>query len=577
MGGGRKSLGGGYTQPQQKTDPRPISDKSYFNSCVRKVFNYLESNDYEHPIKLRDLSRPSAKDFGNLVTFLLRKIDPTFNDGSRKFEDEVSLAFKALGYPFNISKTALVAAGSPHTWPTLLLAITWLIELLECTEGVEGYCVDSSDMIKDKEEETKEHDKVTFDPNKLENRTDKAFMKYLERAYAAFLSGEDDMYNKLEEELVDYFEQDNMVIENEIERVTDENAALLQSVSEIASEVEDLPQRQQRLEQLAGDLEKYHELVRQLNEHKAAQAQKVEERKIELQQKEAELGEKQAMIQTLKERISTQQYSNDDIEKVTVEKAQLEKTIDTHTSAKDELYATISKQEEQLKKDVDDLESKIETYTSKLNALGLDQQKYNVVLDVERLGEGDKKAAFNGTDIPNEVIPSLIGLKKQLADETFNMRQKVLELLDDQEAKGEELMDITNSIEEMQEKKEAKEEMFDVEKNEHEKTLSGKLKEIEMKEERIESLRDPAAFENSFAQCQQRHQDLEGRRNMNLDRYAMIKKGVLNEFNDAMQLVAAHKEYESNALRELKQNLNASQTYKVELSPEEEELLSTSN
>ena len=49
----------------------------------------------------------------------------------KKIEDEIALGFKSLGYPFNISKTALVAAGSSHTWPTLLLALTWLIELLE--------------------------------------------------------------------------------------------------------------------------------------------------------------------------------------------------------------------------------------------------------------------------------------------------------------------------------------------------------------------------------------------------------------------------------------------------------------
>ena len=80
-------------------------------------------------MKLKDLSRPSAKDFHNFMTFLLRKVDPSFNTSpKRKFEDDVVVAFKVIGYPFNISKTALVAAGSPHTWPTLLLSITWLIE-----------------------------------------------------------------------------------------------------------------------------------------------------------------------------------------------------------------------------------------------------------------------------------------------------------------------------------------------------------------------------------------------------------------------------------------------------------------
>jgi SMC interacting uncharacterized protein involved in chromosome segregation len=47
--------------------------------------------------------------------------------------------FKKLKYPFQISKTALVAVGSPHTWPTLLGALVWLAELLAYRERVVCY------------------------------------------------------------------------------------------------------------------------------------------------------------------------------------------------------------------------------------------------------------------------------------------------------------------------------------------------------------------------------------------------------------------------------------------------------
>ena len=69
-----------------------------------------------------------------IVTFLLRRIDPTFNDGTQKFDDEISLASKTLRYPYPILKTTLVAAGSPYACPTLLAA-SWLIELLAFEEG----------------------------------------------------------------------------------------------------------------------------------------------------------------------------------------------------------------------------------------------------------------------------------------------------------------------------------------------------------------------------------------------------------------------------------------------------------
>ena len=47
-----------------------------------------------------------------------------------KMEEEVPALFKRLRYPFPISKSALFAVGSPHTWPGLLAALAWLVELL---------------------------------------------------------------------------------------------------------------------------------------------------------------------------------------------------------------------------------------------------------------------------------------------------------------------------------------------------------------------------------------------------------------------------------------------------------------
>lgn len=57
------------------------------------------------------------------------QVDPhSKNQG--KIEDEVPALFKRLRYPYTISKSALFAVGSPHTWPGLLAALVWLTELL---------------------------------------------------------------------------------------------------------------------------------------------------------------------------------------------------------------------------------------------------------------------------------------------------------------------------------------------------------------------------------------------------------------------------------------------------------------
>ena len=70
------------------------------------------------------------------MQFLLRQVDPHIK-AFGKIEDDVPTLFKQLRYPFQISKSALFAVGSPHTWPGLLAALAWLVELLNYSEKAE--------------------------------------------------------------------------------------------------------------------------------------------------------------------------------------------------------------------------------------------------------------------------------------------------------------------------------------------------------------------------------------------------------------------------------------------------------
>jgi kinetochore protein NDC80 len=202
-----------------KTDPRPITDKAFQQECIKKLLDFLMTKGYEHPISHRSLARPSGKDFNNIVTFMLRLVDPNFQDGSMKMEDEVAMNFKALGYPFPVSKTALVAAGSPHTWPTLLAGLAWLMERIQ---GLENSVVDVDD------------DPGHFDSlEELESKTDKAFFKYLSKAYTAFLRGDEQLTEQLENALADRFERDDGIIEQEIEQMTDKNAVIVEQINNL--------------------------------------------------------------------------------------------------------------------------------------------------------------------------------------------------------------------------------------------------------------------------------------------------------------------------------------------------------
>ena len=70
----------------------------------------------------------------SISQFLYSRIDPTETYKTlmeKKPEEEVPKILKSLGYPFTIHKRSLASVGSPHTWPILLGALHWLMELVK--------------------------------------------------------------------------------------------------------------------------------------------------------------------------------------------------------------------------------------------------------------------------------------------------------------------------------------------------------------------------------------------------------------------------------------------------------------
>ncbi|CAN0035568.1 unnamed protein product, partial [Discosporangium mesarthrocarpum] len=119
-----------------KADPRPLSDKAYMAACIRALVEYLSDHDYDQPINPKALTRPSGRDFNNIMGFLFRQIDCNYMPPAR-FEDDVIPMLKAIHYPFQLSKSSLAAVGAPQTWPKVMGAISWVVEYLVYRERVE--------------------------------------------------------------------------------------------------------------------------------------------------------------------------------------------------------------------------------------------------------------------------------------------------------------------------------------------------------------------------------------------------------------------------------------------------------
>jgi kinetochore protein NDC80 len=145
---------------------------------------------------------PSSKEFKDIITFMLRLDNPNFQvDSNAKFDDEVCLHLKLLGYPVTISKTSLSAAGAKHTWPNLLAALSWLAEHLQLTAGQE-----EPDYLNGPVEpfETLQE---SYD------RTDKAFYQYLSVYYSGVVQGmDDDSLEQIEATMQARFEAEDALL-----------------------------------------------------------------------------------------------------------------------------------------------------------------------------------------------------------------------------------------------------------------------------------------------------------------------------------------------------------------------------
>ena len=220
-------------------DPR-IKDKSYLLSAIKKMISYLKRHGYDtsnfNPHKLVSHG-VSGRDFNSIMTFLIRRLDPSFNSASSntrtdepvmKFEEEVSLAFRTLGYPLPISKTGIVAVGAPHTWPALIAAIDWLVDMLCMVEAESPF-----DWIDDMDN--------TEELYSLESNVERAtrqFDAFLRAAFVAFLNGEEDRQQELEGELLEKFEMENQTLCAYMEEVEGEFQALLGEVEVLERENE---------------------------------------------------------------------------------------------------------------------------------------------------------------------------------------------------------------------------------------------------------------------------------------------------------------------------------------------------
>lgn len=320
-------------------------------NCMKRVIKYLTENGYNQAISTKVLASPSSKDYFNIFQFLYQKIDPMYELGKTP-QDDIPNIFKELHYPTRITRSALVSPGSPHTWPGLLAALVWLVELLEYDAIVSS--------------ESSDQDRMMDDPGALEDRE---FNDYIFRAYDAFLKGYDD--EALYSEYTANLAARNEALRANVGKMMQVNEGLTKEIHQLENAPSRVVALAQKKKVLEVDVEKFSTYAQQLEAQKQEGLKAVEELQNLSNSMDTQIQELQAENEELQKIIDSQGITPTDLERMLKARQTLEQSLQSLVTQKEETNKLIWEREMSVAKMMDDVERAIHMFNTTATNLKL--------------------------------------------------------------------------------------------------------------------------------------------------------------------------------------------------------------
>jgi len=548
-------------------DPRDIKDKSYLQNAIRKMVSYLKSRGYRDVASLsikQLVNGPSGRDFQNIMTFLFRRFDPTFHSspgpGGKqqhrtdevvlKFEDEVSMAFRCLGYPFPISKTGLVAVGSPHTWPALIAAIDWLVDLLIIKDEEEGldWGPDETDL--------NEEDLLTLDGSA--ERVEMQYHKCLRKSMVAFLKDDNDECAELEGELLDEFRKDDEKVEAYLTQCDEDCGRMREEINMLNEGVNGLSEAQQKQEEYATNIEKFLNLIQTLTDHKAELTNKVETLTIEKSTTEQQMEEYNNTIDQLRQTIDSQELSQEDVRRMEREKSRLEEQIANQNSILGGQVALLKEAQEKWSAIYQLLEQRVEEYNNNARQVELIPKtakhakghNFQVILDKSKSIDSVVKMT-GGVDIEGVVKPHVKKLVTGYESETLNEKRNMANVEKQIEIAEICSEDLVEDIDSIKHKIACCDEDCETTKQQLESDIKGKQRQHDLLSTKISSLNDPQGLELTLAKYKTEYKQLQMQLQTQEEEYTAKKKAVTDEIRNALTLAKEYDVAKKTKLKEM--------------------------
>eukprot|EP01038_Epipyxis_sp_PR26KG_P016094 gene16094-21870_t len=525
------------------TDPRNITEKQFLTTSIRTLIEFLTQHNFDHPISPKILTKPTNKDFNNIVLFLFQQIDVNYKC-TGKFEDEMVMMLKHLGYPFQIAKSNISAVGSPHAWPTLLACIMWIIELISYGEESEYGRINNENI---------ESNAMSFDDP---TSSEKAFYKYLSKAYSLFLSGKDDQYNMLEEQFVASFENKNNLLKDEIQSYENKNNFLMNEIDEIKNRSAYLPELEQKRKEYLKDFAKYQSVGEQLLKQYEALKAKVDGRQDEMNKLQHSINITKKEVESLRDRVANQELSSEDVLNMIAERERLEETQQITSENRQNLQRKIWELEMILRDKVQCLEDTARAYHSIAEGLKIipktARNSRGEDLSIEIDIRAKKKEGLVKTNIRQDIIPILQDIHKQVSEGSLALRS---ECISEQDA-AEEVENRKHELFEAREQYEIKlkriEATYKREKEMFDQSLDIHGKELDAMESRLLQLRDTATEEAHITSNVRKLNEIQAMRQARLNEHQRKKSNMIESIMDIVSQCANHRENVHQKLEHMK-------------------------
>lgn len=403
-----------------KDDPRPIGTGAFTREQCDVLITFLMERQYDRDISLKLLKSPTATEFENIFVFLARQFDPSFHIRD-KVTNDVPELLKLLKYPVSLSKTALVAVGTQHNWPNCLAALTWMVELLNYSQLYMAA----------------ERDESSGDSRML-------FFTHLTKSYAAFLCGDTDMTDALENELASNFASQKQVAQAGLQTVQDQIGALNASIEALESRESSLPGLQEKAATYEGDVDKFEQLIQQLTTHQTTLRNKSARMTAEKAELDDTIASTREQLAQLRYKRENQTITAADAKRMKAERGLLVEQLTAAEERKRSGQLALHEAELAFQKGNAELKAKVAAFNQMAESVAREKKtdkervrevKRNVTLSVQ-FTEGSKATLVPDKDVVRDSLRALKGL---FAHFTTEFKAEAMELQEKADASSEAL------------------------------------------------------------------------------------------------------------------------------------------